>query len=37
VTYVAAAYLVCLGVLAFYVWTIWARHRELMRSAAGRR
>lgn len=35
-TYVAAAYLLTLAVLAAYVGTIWARHRELRRSRGGR-
>lgn len=35
-TYVVAAYLVTLAVLAGYVWTVWVRHRELVRAAADR-
>jgi hypothetical protein len=30
-SYVAAAYLVTLAVLALYVWTLWARQRDLRR------
>ncbi len=29
--YVAAAYLITLIVLAAYVWTLWARQRDLRR------
>lgn len=36
-TYVAAAYLATLAVLAGYVWTVWARHRDLVRAAGDRR
>lgn len=35
-TYVAAAYLITLAVLAGYIWTIWARHRGLLRGRGGR-
>jgi CcmD family protein len=31
VSYVAAAYLVTITVLALYAWTLWARQRELRR------
>jgi CcmD family protein len=33
VSYVAAAYLVTMAVLALYVWTLWARQRDLHRRA----
>ena len=36
-TYVAAAYLTTLAVLAFYAGTLWMRQRELMRSSGDRR
>lgn len=32
-SYVAAAYLLTLVVLAVYVWTLWARQRDLHRRA----
>jgi hypothetical protein len=35
-SYVAAAYLITVAVLALYVWTLWARQRELRRRAGGR-
>ncbi|MGH2398779.1 MAG: heme exporter protein CcmD [bacterium] len=35
-TYVVAAYLLTLAVLAGYVWTVWVRHRELVRAAGDR-
>jgi hypothetical protein len=37
VTYVAAAYLITLAVLAVYAGTLWVRQRELMRSSRDRR
>ena len=30
-SYVAAAYLAAMAVLAIYVWTLWARQRDLHR------
>lgn len=36
-TYVVAAYLLSLAVLAGYVWTLWARHRDLGRRFGGGR
>ncbi len=36
-TYVVAAYLLSLAVLAGYAWTLVARHRELRRIASGDR
>ena len=36
-TYVAAAYLITLAVLALYAGTLWMRQRELMRSSRDRR
>jgi len=35
VSYVAAAYIVTIVVLALYVWTLWARQRDLDRRRAG--
>lgn len=35
-TYVAAAYLITLAVLAGYGWTVWIRHRELRGTRGGR-
>jgi hypothetical protein len=32
-SYVAAAYLITVALLALYVWTLWARQRELRRRA----
>jgi len=34
-SYVAAAYLITIAVLAAYIWTLWARQRELRRRAGG--
>jgi len=34
-SYVAAAYLVTMAVFALYVWTLWARQRDLDRRRAG--
>jgi hypothetical protein len=34
-SYVAAAYLITVAGLAVYVWTLWARQRELRRLAGG--
>ena len=36
-TYVAAAYLITLAVLALYAGTLWMRQRELTRSSGDRR
>jgi hypothetical protein len=35
-SYVAAAYLLTTAVLAVYVWTLWARQRDLRRADSGR-
>ncbi len=34
-SYVIAAYLLTLAVLGGYVWTLWARQRDLRRRAGG--
>lgn len=35
-SYVAGAYLITMAVFAVYVWTLWARQRDIRRRTAAR-